>query len=798
MALNKAIPDKPISHKALIQPWKLKLKDVDDGDVVTIKGWHGALVEHLQRNEGKAFAPYRFDKIRFLWRGSDNGILSGEVIPLYISNVEVFNKYVTQNLFVDQYAELNSVIIKNTTSGYIFVSRADNTTTLSASSTDKALTLLIKWFAGCDLITEEIMKKDPDEGGVQSLQDFFSEKHKRLMNEVTIRGAKKLIQLAPTEYESYIEEGQTFENLTSVLDQLMTDKKCQIDEPHLSRFIALYYSIMFEKNLTITSSQRAFQRCISKFLFNWEEQPVNVNEMNKSRSLYRENDVYSPAMAFMLMLNSLLIINDEKAVSRAMALMQQILTEFAQKLQKQVHKIELVDIMTEKDQFYETIDKVTGRTEHFDNGAWLEKYNMEILPQLTKINRAQFNHLDATLTNQDDFQNSQFNVYQPRFQNFKPRIMNNNRPRNFNLRQNNNRPYFPRGQNFANFNRPQFRGPRPSGQRKQRRRPQRPWRPQVLSRRNSYKVVIVPEEYEFSEDELDDSETPLARVIEDFNKFSFSEDPSYIQSVDQPNSENTNYNENAYIQNSEYTNNGNFSENQNLSTETGQAYNNYNNYNDYNNNNHYNNEYYVHQNANTGGYNMSQYDSANPNENYDQLHYNSYSYFMISQKGIPTHSPKFKLHKDTFGSYIKYPPTVIYDTGADRTLIPSFIFHKIKKQYISKIIPVRLTPGIDAQGNSIVLEQMLVNLKFKLESGKISTIEGATVAKFKETNANYKILLGIRDICLNKLELKFECTDHKPTISQGKENLEYHNLENKSSISSVLSDFQPPKDLGNF
>ena len=218
MPLQKAIPDKPVSHKALIQPWKLKLKDIDDGDVVTLKGWHGALVEHLQRNEGKIYAPYRFDKIRFLWQSPDNGTLSGDITPLYICNVERFNQYAAQNNFKNEYAELNSVVIRTANNALTFVSRANEASVLSASGLQKALTLLIKWFAGCDLITEEILKKEPEEGGVQSLNDYFSDKHKRLMHEVSVRGARRLIQLAPTEYESFIEEGQTFENFAAVLD----------------------------------------------------------------------------------------------------------------------------------------------------------------------------------------------------------------------------------------------------------------------------------------------------------------------------------------------------------------------------------------------------------------------------------------------------------------------------------------------------------------------------------------------------------------------------------------------------
>ena len=98
MSFEKALPVKPTcSTKGMIQPWKLDLSSVRDGDVTTIKGWYTALGSWLLRNEGKSYAPYRFEKIRFCWRQANSNTLSGDVLPVIIQSFEDFNEMTINN-----------------------------------------------------------------------------------------------------------------------------------------------------------------------------------------------------------------------------------------------------------------------------------------------------------------------------------------------------------------------------------------------------------------------------------------------------------------------------------------------------------------------------------------------------------------------------------------------------------------------------------------------------------------------------------------------------------------------------
>ena len=84
---SKALPQAPqCSTKGLVNPWKIDLNKVSDGDIVTIKGWHAALTDWLNRNEAKNFQPYRFETVRFCWAKAQADSFTGEVKPLLIKD----------------------------------------------------------------------------------------------------------------------------------------------------------------------------------------------------------------------------------------------------------------------------------------------------------------------------------------------------------------------------------------------------------------------------------------------------------------------------------------------------------------------------------------------------------------------------------------------------------------------------------------------------------------------------------------------------------------------------------------
>ena len=107
------------------------------------------------------------------------------------------------------------------------------------------------------------------------------------------------------------------------------------------------------------------------------------------------------------------------------------------------------------------------------------------------------------------------------------------------------------------------------------------------------------------------------------------------------------------------------------------------------------------------------------------------------------------------------------DTDAERTLIPEHLFKKFKFQYISKLTPANSAPGLDAQGNTLNVEQKLFSMKFIFEDHSELIIDKATIGNFPEYQFNSKILLGMRYICINKLEVKFNETSYRPQMSIG-------------------------------
>ena len=797
MALSKAIPTNPTSsNKGHIQVWKLKLDEVLDGDVVTLKGWHSALSSWLQPTEGKAYAPYRFDKLRFSWGKTHGAALSGDVQPIVIDRPDTFNSLGQIEHFTDDVVNLNTImIVRGQNNELGFANRTTPNLLFDEQNYQNALKLLLLYFAGCTAVVNEIMSLETAKGGVTRLEHYFSAEHLRLLSNALQIGARKLIQVCPVEYEPYIEEGETFLNLSSVLDQLMVDKKCQADEPHLQRHVALYYTILSESDLSITSSQRAYQNCVKNFLLDWSTNPVRTNEMNKSTQRYREIDTYSPSLALMGILNNLIVINDKSIITKALQLLNKIISKFALVLNKQAHQIDLFDIFQNKDKFYEIMDQTTGKDKTFDITSWLEKYNENTLNKVQGDERPKLNQASLEMS-----QNLEYNRFAPRYQNLRPKMFPRQfQPRNFNLRPNGrprfrqNVPRFQPRQTFGVFR--NNNGFRPRFNNQNRRRPQKPYKPKVISRRNNFKIVIIPEDYEFSEGEDDSSDNPLNETLDNFNKMSLNDD-SYNYQADQgynsyanvirPDAGNTNNNPLYGEQIESEFNQPNLGDGYNnftfdvgaVDAEGGYDNDNNYNYNIYHNNDDYNYGYVNNEQWSAQGY---------------EMYPGSYN---MAQTEIPTHSPLLKLSNSMFIN--KITPTIIYDTGADRTLIPKLVVDKIRPEHITLKTPVKMAPGIDAQGNDIFLEQYLISLNFILENGAKLEIKNATVANFRTARANNKILLGIQDICLNKLGLVFNKESNYPELLRKNEKLEFHKVENNSIISSTLSDFEPKQDEGEF